>query len=248
MGPIDRPRLTAATVRLLARRTRYLEPELAGLADLVGPGCVCVDVGAAAGLYTVALSRLVGADGQVHSVEPLSFAHPVWSRVLRAGSGQNVRHHAVALGAEPGTGRMSVPVGRRGPVTGRSFLAWQTDGVGSNAEFADQLDVVVDVVTLDDLCTRAGLTRLDFVKIDVEGGELNVLRGGEQAVRTFRPTMLIEIEARHIERYRHSTDDVVGWLTRHGYTMHVWRNGWRATDQVCADIRNYLFRQPSALP
>jgi FkbM family methyltransferase len=242
MGRIDRPSLTAATVGLLARRTPVLEPELAGLAQIVGPGCVCVDVGSAAGLYTVTLAQLVGAAGQVHSVEPLSFAHPVWSRVLRARSGQNVRHHTVALGAEPGTGTMSVPVGRRGPVTGRSFLAWKTDGVGSNAEFAGQLDVAVDVATLDDLCAQAGLSRLDFVKIDVEGGELNVLRGGQHTVATYRPAMLIEIEARHITRYRHSTDDVVGWLTQRGYTMHAWRDGWQATDQVSPDIRNYLFR------
>lgn len=242
MGPIARPSLTAATVGLLARRTPYLEPELAGLADIVGPGCVCVDVGSAAGLYTVTLARLVGATGEVHSVEPLSFAHPVWSRVLRSRSGQNVRHHTVALGAEPGTGTMSVPVGRYGPVTGRSFLAWKTDGLGSNAEFARQVDVDVDVTTLDDLCAQARLTRLDFVKIDVEGGELNVLRGGQHAVETFRPTMLIEIEARHITRYQHSIDDVVGWLTQRGYTMHAWRDGWHAAAHVCEHTRNYLFR------
>lgn len=38
----------------------------------------------------------------------------------------------------------------------------------------------------------AGLTRLDFVKIDVEGAELQVLEGGQQAIGSFRPTLLIE--------------------------------------------------------
>jgi FkbM family methyltransferase len=235
----DRQAVTAAVVDLLARRTPYLEPELAALTDLVGPDAVCVDVGAAAGLYTVALSRLAGPTGRVHSVEPLPFVHPVWSRLLRGGEGTNVRHHTVALGAEPGKATMSVPVGRHGLVTGRSFLAWKTDGVGSNSEFDGQVEIIVEVSTLDRLC--AELPRLDFVKIDVEGGELDVLRGGQWAIERFRPAMLIEIEARHITRYRHSPTDVVDWLTQRGYTMHVWQRGWRPTGTIGMHSRNYLF-------
>jgi hypothetical protein len=52
MTCLDRPTVAAVAVNLLARRTRYLEAEMLGLPDLVRPGSVCVDVGAAAGLYT----------------------------------------------------------------------------------------------------------------------------------------------------------------------------------------------------
>lgn len=243
MARVDRPTLTASVIRLVARRTRYLEPELLGLAEIVGPGAVCFDVGAAAGLYTVELSRLVGPSGRVHSVEPLTFAHPLWTRLLGARRSPNVRHHTVALGAEPGDGVMSVPVGRHGPVTGRSFLARHTTGLGSNAEFAEQLDVTTPVETLDRLC--ADLDRLDFVKIDVEGAELHILEGGRRTIERLRPALLVEIEARHTERYRHSATEVADWLTRRGYTMHVWDRGWQPTESVCAHTRNYLFR-PSA--
>jgi FkbM family methyltransferase len=242
MPRLDRASLTAATVGVLARRTPWLEPELTGLSELVRPGDVCVDVGAAAGLYTVLLSELAGPGGQVHSIEPLRFAHPLWTRLLRAGESGNVRHYALALGTEPGEARMSVPIGRYGLVTGRSFLEWKTNGIGSNAEFDGQVEVIVEVDTLDALCARAAMSRLDFVKIDVEGGELNVLRGGQHVIEKYRPTMLIEIEERHITRYQHSAADVVDWLTERGYTMSVWQEGWRATGGVRADVRNYLFR------
>jgi FkbM family methyltransferase len=242
LGQAMRAKLTAATVMLLARRTRYLEAELLGLRRLVGPGSVCIDVGSAAGLYTLALSRLAGPSGRVHSVEPLSFAHPVWTRVLRARQARNVRHHAVALAAEPGRGIMSVPVGRYGPVTGRSFLAGRCRGLGSNAEFADQIEVAVQVDTLDGLCARERLTRLDFIKVDVEGAELAVLEGGQRAIETFRPTMLIEIEARHTDRFEYRPDDLADWLVRRGYTMHTWQDRWQEADCVGAHIRNYLFR------
>jgi len=239
---LDRPTLTVAAVRLLARRTPYLEREMLGLPDVVGPGSVCVDIGAAAGLYTVALSQLAGATGQVHSVEPLPFVHPLWTRVLRAGTGRNVRRHTLALGAEPGQGTMSVPIGRYGPVTGRSFLAWRTDGLGSNKEFREHMEVVVKVETLDGLCDRLDLTRLDFLKIDVEGAEFHVLEGGRKAIDRFRPSILVEIEDRHIARYQHSAQTIVDWFGEREYTMHTWQQGWRPADRVTEQTRNYLFR------
>jgi FkbM family methyltransferase len=239
--------MTNAAVMLMAR-TPYLEAEMLGLSSLVGPGSVCIDVGSAAGLYTLALSRLAGPSGRVHSVEPLSIAHPMWTRVLRARDGRNVHHHTLALGTEPGSGVMSVPVGRYGPVTGRSFLAARTSGLGSNAEFAGQITVDVQVDTLDGLCASAGLTRLDFIKVDVEGAELRILEGGRRTIEAFKPAMLIEIEARHTSRYQYTPGDIVGWLTQRGYTMHAWQHGWHETDTVCAHTRNYLFRVPEPQP
>lgn len=243
-----RSRMTTAAVMLLARRTPYLEQEMLGLRLVVGPGSVCVDVGAAAGLYTLALSQLAGPSGQVHSVEPLTFARPVWTRVLGARDGANVLYHPLALGSGPGSGTMSVPLGRFGPVTGRSFLKAGSHGLGSNAEFSGQMTVSVEVDTLDALCARAGITRLDFMKVDVEGAELHVLEGGKRAIETLKPTILIEIEARHTERYDYSPEDIVRWLTERGYTMHIWQNGWQRADTVCLHTRNYLFRPDGETP
>ncbi|HKN95717.1 MAG TPA: FkbM family methyltransferase [Pseudonocardiaceae bacterium] len=242
MVHLDRTALTSALIRLLARRTRYLEKEMLGLRQIVASGDVCVDIGAAAGLYTVVLSELVGATGHVLRVEPLPFVHPLWTRLLRAGG--NVSHHAVALGAEPSQGTMSVPMGRYGLVTGRSFLAWRTNGVGSNSEFAGHVEVNVKVDTLDALCAKAELSRLDFLKIDVEGAELHVLAGGAGVIEKFRPAILVEIEARHLHRYGHSVGTVVDWLRQRGYTMHRWLDGWRETTEVSDQQRNYLFRVP----
>jgi FkbM family methyltransferase len=241
-----RAQVTTAAIMVLARCTPYLEDEMLGLGDLIEPGSVCVDVGAAAGLYTLVMSRLAGPLGQVHSIEPLSFARPVWSKVLAARSAANVHHHALALGAEAGTGVMSVPIGRFGPVTGRSFLTGGSCGFGSNAEFADHVSVDVPVSTLDCMCADACLTGLDFIKIDTEGAELQVLRGGERAIKEFRPAILVEIEARHAARYQCEPGDIVAWLGERGYVMYAWRNGWRHAAQVSSDTRNYLFRPGAA--
>lgn len=237
-----RMRLTHAAIMTLARRTPYLEAELLGLSSVVGAGDVCVDVGAAAGIYTAALARLVGPTGQVHSIEPLSIAHPAWRWILRISGCPNVREYQLALGTEPGTGVMSVPRGRWMPVTGRSFLAAGSTGLGSNAEFASSQDVPVSVDTFDGLMARIGVSRLNFIKIDVEGAELRVLHGAEASISEFRPAILAEIEARHTARYEYSPEDLVDWLRERGYSMFTWQDGWKETPTVRADQRNYLFR------
>jgi FkbM family methyltransferase len=237
-----RSTLTTAATNALARWTPYLDTELHTLRDLVRPGDVCVDVGAAAGLYSQALSQLVGPTGTVHGIEPLAYSHPVWSRVLGAWERPNVIRHAVALSAEAGQATMRVPVGRHGQDTSRSFLDRNTHGLGSNSEFLYHDEMLVEAHTLDGFRAEMKLTRLDFLKIDVEGGELHVLHGGRQTIEAFQPTMLIEIEARHIERYAYSPDDVVQWLTSRNYRMYAWRLRWHRVNRVCPHANNYLFR------
>lgn len=233
----------AGALRVLARLTPFVEPELIGLRDVVRPGDVCVDIGAALGLYTVSLSRLVGPHGTVHSVEPLLFAHPTLSYLLRPREAPNVVRHSVALGAAEGQDVMSVPVRHGTPVTGRSFLTSGADGLGSNAEFADHVEVLVRTDTLDRFCAANAIDRLDFVKADVEGAELRVLQGGSATIERLRPTLLLEIEERHVLRFGYRARDVQDWLAERGYRMHTWhRNAWRPTDRIDDSVRNYLFQ------
>jgi hypothetical protein len=109
-------------------------------------------------------------------------------------------------------------------------------------EFSCHEEVEVAVDTIDALIDRTGVTRLDFIKIDTEGAELHVLRGGERTIKEFRPAILVEIEARHTARYDYAPADVVEWLLHRGYTMYTWRHGWQETSSVSLNRRNYLFR------
>ena len=232
----------AAGLRVLARLTPFVEPELVGLREVVREGDVCVDIGAALGLYTVTLSQLVGPQGTVHSVEPLLFAHPALSYFLRPREGRNIVRHSVALGVAEGREVMSVPVRHGAPVTGRSFLTVGAAGLGSNVEFDEHLEVVVRTQTLDAFVADQGIERLDFVKADVEGAELRVLEGGVNAIERFRPKLLLEIEERHVERFGYRASDVAAWMAERDYVMKVWQYGsWRSVGRIDSSVRNYLF-------
>lgn len=243
-GPLPRlrDRLVDGGIRALARADRWVEPELIGLGGLVRPGDVCLDVGAALGLYTAELSRLVGPSGVVHSLEPLPFAHVTPSRLLGLHDRANVRWHRLALGATAGALRMSVPLRNGRFVTGRSFLTAGAHGLGSNAEFEDQVEVVVETVTLDEFAARVGLVHVDFVKVDVEGAEFDVLRGGAELIGRDSPTFLLEVEERHLSRFRRSPDTIRDWLADRGYRMSAWDGStWREVRHVDERRRNYLF-------
>ena len=199
---MDARRLLSATAHAVQRRLRPAAPALTarltwaikrrqdGLAlavvdALVGPGDAVVDAGANWGLFSARLARLVGSGGQVDAFEPF----PAHAATLGALARRNpqLTVHAVALSSAPGSAELHIPIvdGRR--VTPLASLAAPAAGV--------EHDVVpVPVQTLD--VALAGRRAPSFVKIDVEGFELAVLRGAVETLRA-RPVLLVEIEQRH---------------------------------------------------
>jgi FkbM family methyltransferase len=215
-------------LRAAAPHAWFLEDEVAGLAEHVRPGAVCLDVGAEYGLYTWTLAGLVGPAGHVHAVEPQSgpssFVEST-RRLLRAG---NVTVHRTALGAATGGGVLALPRRRLLPVHGRAFLTTGADGLGSNAEFAHHEDVPVAVTTVDELVGSLGLGRLDLVKVDIEGAEARLLDGAAGTLAAFRPVLMLELEDRHLARFGTTVGRVVGGLEAAGYLARTWDRalGW----------------------
>lgn len=163
----------------------------AALTDhFAGEGTTVVDVGASWGLFSYHLARLVGRDGAVLSYEPHPVNAPVLEQLARARP--NVCFRPVAVSDLNGTADLQVPVFGSRHVTAQSSLAHGFDGQrGVRVE-----KVTVPTVRLDD---EVGGRRVDLVKIDVEGHELSVLRGAAETLREYLPTLLIEIEQRHLD-------------------------------------------------
>jgi FkbM family methyltransferase len=145
------------------RMTRFYE-------EFLGPGDLGFDIGAHAG-NRVRAWRALGA--RVVAVEP----QPDFQRLLRLLFGRDPRVTLVpdALGARPGTARLGISTAT--PTVSSLSTDWMQT-VATDRSFARvQWDrtVEVAVVTLDELITRFGEPA--FCKIDVEGFELEVLRG-----------------------------------------------------------------------
>jgi hypothetical protein len=113
----------------------------------------------------------------------------------------------------------------------------QVVGVGPSPESGATLSVA----TVDEFVTAQGLSP-DFVKIDVEGMELDVLRGGQQTFQQYIQTIILELHYDALERHGQSTSDVQGLLEGYGYKMESLEGA------TIADLARYASRYPEPLP
>ncbi|MER6131958.1 FkbM family methyltransferase [Streptomyces sp. NPDC001815] len=183
-------------VRLVAAAARFVyprfEPELARLGDLCPPGCgTAVDVGGWYGPWT---RRLSDRARRVVTVEPV----PHLARLLAAATPGNVRVVHAAASDRSGTAHLWLPAGDQGD-RGVSSLVRRD----IHAQSVD-----VPCLTLDSL----NLHDVGFIKIDVDGNELAVLRGARNLLTRDRPALFIELEARI-----QPIDPVVSHLAERGY-------------------------------
>lgn len=218
----------------------FCENEVAALHGLVRPGAVCFDVGAAYGLYTWLLADLAGPAGQVHAFEPqpgLASFLRVTRRVLHAG---NVTVHQLGLDTTAGLGWLARPSRGALPVPGRAFLGRDAAEFGSNREFRRHRAIVTSLTSLDAFVDQRGLSRLDFVKVDIEGAEGRLLAGAARTLRAMRPILLLELENRHLSRFGTDTGAIVGMLAEFGYAPRYFTGrDWSARSRTAQ--RNVLF-------
>lgn len=168
---------------------------------LVPRGGLALDIGAGTGLYTYWLARRAR---HVHAFEP----RPEAADAIRRRWMPNVTVHNVALSDESGEAELFVP-DERG--TRASIEPGVRDGDGHV--------ITVPRVRLDDLA----LEPVRFVKIDVEGHELSVIRGGARTIERDLPTVFCESEERHGEG---SVPDLVTAMRDDfGYEAYFWLRG-----------------------
>jgi FkbM family methyltransferase len=211
-----------------------LEPELDLLPALCDRAAAGLDVGANYGLYTHFMRR--------HCARTWAFEpNPRLAAILRR---QHRRHPDVsvlqlALSDRAGEAALRVPRGRpgRGTVEDENPLTADLDGVPIEA-------LEVRRSPLDQL----GLPRVGFIKIDVEGHELEVLQGGQELIRRDLPALLIEVEERHRSG---SIAGVAALLEPLGYRPHRFCGGRLrdpgdselAAGSAAGHARNFLYLQ-----
>ncbi|WP_213774055.1 FkbM family methyltransferase [Bradyrhizobium sp. dw_78] len=166
-------------------RPASAEQELSLLDRVVPDGAVTVDVGANCGLYTRKLARL---SRQVHAFEP---SHKM-AVLLRRTSAPNVNIHEMALSDQAGDAELFIPQDDDEPVYGLASLE-PRQGASSQQKIVSTTvpKARLDAVIRDEVA---------FVKIDVEGHELNVLNGSTGLLERSQPVFLVEAEDRHRQR------------------------------------------------
>jgi FkbM family methyltransferase len=165
--------------------------------QLLKPGMTVLDVGANAGLYTMTAARLVGRTGRVIAFEPSARERARLARHLHINRLTNVVVEPSAVGAVDGEVDLFVVDGHE---TGCNSLRLPP---GEQVRPSR-----VPVCRLDTYAAHHDLTRVDFVKIDVEGGERDALLGAEQLFRRARPFLMCEIEPARIAPWHYDPREI----------------------------------------
>ena len=162
---------------------RQCEPELIYLEKICGCTGTAVDVGANIGYYTYKLSKLFDS---VHAFE----INPELTAGIRSLGRSNVEVSDIGLSDRKGTATLFVPVLNDIPLTG-----WASLQPGNCPDTDEHLERPVVIGTLDSV----RIADVSFLKIDVEGHELEVLNGGRVTINATRPVVLVEIKERNLD-------------------------------------------------
>jgi FkbM family methyltransferase len=191
----------------------HTEREEALLRGLELEGGTVFDVGAFHGVTTLFFAGKVGPGGQVIAFEPHPANHDWLLTNLQLNDLTNVDARNAAVGAREG-----------------ELVLWGNEGRASGSESIAEVGggederITVPLHSID-AQTEAGLPDPDFVKIDVEGLELDVLEGMAATIERSHPRLFVEMHGADEAAKRSNAERVVALLVGHGYELRHVQSG-----------------------
>ena len=193
-----------------AYRYRYHidKQEIAYLIESVKPGETIADIGAHKGGYLYWFQKRVGANGKCYAFEPQSKLFNYLTESKELLNYENVILENLGMSSSTGDSQIFVPEDSE-----------TSPSATLNPDHNDDsfLSYNIKTDTLDNYFYNNEIYPT-FLKIDVEGHEFDVLKGGKKLITYYSPTILMECESRHLKN--HSVYDVFEFLTDvqyHGY-------------------------------
>jgi FkbM family methyltransferase len=176
-------------------------------------GAVIVDVGAHFGRHAVPLGRIAGPRGTVHAFEPLPYARKLLAARIDFEGLNNIVVYPFAAGRDNGPASFVVTEGRL------EESGLKTRGMFNPGTSIRPREIEVMVTRLDDVLP-AGLP-VRFVKMDVEGGELDALQGATRLLDRCHPIVAFECGAAAYQGYHDTPEALFEIFATRGYAVHA---------------------------
>lgn len=218
------------------RRRDFEVGEQNFLLGFLQPGMVVVDIGAHWGLYTLLASKRVGTKGRVIAFEPSPRELGRLKYNLLLNRCRNVRVEPLGLSSSGGLAQLFVCLGRE---TGCNSLK-------PPAVSGPTKPVQVSLTTIDDYCERQGMFHVDFLKLDVEGAEMEVLKGATEFLsRKPRPILMCELADNRTEPWGYLSLEIYEFLAARGFRwFSVMREGRLCACEKKQNFHENLFAVP----
>jgi FkbM family methyltransferase len=224
---------------VLVNTGEYEPVEARMLASMAEGAGVVFDVGANMGFYALSWASKLAPGGKIHVFEPVPTTFERLIRNIEINDmGDRVIANNSGLADRVSTMTMYLP-------------SFSGSGAASLADLhpaESSVEVQVPIGTLDEYMTIKDVRALDFMKVDVEGAELLVLKGGARSIAEHRPFLFLELLRKWSKPFGYHPNDVIKMLTELGYRCSA-LNGDRlrpftemtdATEQT-----NFFFAHPT---
>ncbi len=183
--------------------------------SFVRSGDIVLDVGANVGAHTVFLSHIVRENGRVLAFEPLAANVDALGETLhRRSRFSNISVFPVAVG-NPVAPNQSAVMKVPGDDLTQASLMFQA--AGSWGREADVHEFACAITSLDSEKEVKQLTRVNFLKLDVEGGELDALKGAAKTISRHRPLIYCEVYAKWATSFGYTPADLFAFVRSLGY-------------------------------
>jgi len=173
-------------------KTKYDRGGISYLLQSVGAGDTVLDIGAHKGGYLYFLRKQTGENGKIYAFEPQENLYQYLRYIVTLLGWSNVTVENIALSDNRGEATLYIPTNKtkEGSSPGATIVEHP-----ERSDFAKTQRISTD--TLDSFCERNSI-RPVFLKIDVEGNELPIFKGGLNILQKYKPKILVEIEERHV--------------------------------------------------
>lgn len=180
------------------------------MSEFLDEGSVALDVGSFIGTHMVAMAQRVGPSGRVYAFEPQPGCRDLVQRTIRENDLEQCTFIGAAVGDQNTHVKMQTGAGPTATSTLRTLDPWN--------HHTDALDV--DMVRIDDFLTEQNIETVDFLKLDVQGAELEAVEGMKTRLGDIR-AMQIEIHTKYIEEPEREIPELYEILASRGDLVRI---------------------------
>jgi FkbM family methyltransferase len=188
------------------------------LMGLVNPDFTILDIGTNIGSTLLQFANLTNEKGKVFGFEPDPINYKECVKNIGLNNFKNITVENIGLGNEKGSFNLVVDT--------------ETNRGGNRISFDNETQkssTIINVERLDDWIQNKNISKVDLIKIDVEGFEMNVLKGGLETIKKFKPLLFIELDDNNLKQVGSTAEELIEFLEDLGYSIKHSETGKKIT-------------------
>ena len=203
---------------------RKYEPEVKYMDRFLPVNATVIQIGASDGRHAFYMARKLNCE-MIICFEPSPYTYKILNVLKWLFRFNQIKTENLAVGLTPGESYLVTPVKRSGHL-GLAFafvsdVSPDPETIDPARGFDGYLVKPVTMTSIDEYCNQNSIQKLDFIRCDVEGSELNVLRGARNSLKRFRPVLLLEVHPHILKNtFGASAQEVWSELEQLDYRMY----------------------------